>query len=188
MALPLGRAVVYSHQIFFGGFPMSKKFFVVTLLVVILLLSACSTRKANDNDADVAQSTEKYEFLDVRLAEADSSHVMYGVFIDIHTLIGNNEVVVTAIQPVNKGGVDYDDYGFRTAFAPSELLEDIGMETYISDVDGTRSWGTLSATEPRYWKLTMASSADGGGFVRLPEFILSVEEVNVDDIPVWGGE
>ena len=62
------------------------------------------------------------------------------------------------------------------------------METYISDVDGTRSWRTLSATEPRYWKLTMANSADGGGFVRLPEFILSAEEVNADDIPVWGGE
>ena len=70
---------------------MNKKVtFIATLLIVILLLSACSTRKANDNDADVAQSASEHEFLDVRLAEADDSHVMYGVFIDIHTLIGNN--------------------------------------------------------------------------------------------------
>ena len=171
---------------------MNKKTFVTTLLAVTLLLSGCSTCKANDNDADVAQSTvaqstEKYEFLDVRLAKGKRSHVMYGVFENIQTLIGNNEVVVTSIEPVNKGGVYYEDYGWRTALAPSELFEDIGMETFIFDVDGTRRWETLYYTtaEPRYWKLTMANCADGNAFNHLPEFILSIEEVNVDDIPEW---
>ena len=176
---------------------MSKKvsFLAVILLVTILLLSACSAPGKTDNDDNNAnaqsassQFADEYEFLDARLAKTDYSHVMYGVFVDIHTLIGDNEVVVTAIQPVNKGGTNYDDYGFRTAFASSELFEDIGMETHISDTDGTRYWMTISAVEPRYWKLTMANSADGGGFIHLPEFILSAEEINVDDIPLWGGQ
>lgn len=175
---------------------MSKKvsFLTALLLVTILLLSACSvpSGKTNKNDGANAQSAssqfaDEYEFLDARLAKTDYSHVMYGVFVDIHTLIGDNEVVITAIQPVNKGGMDYDDYGFRTAFASSELFEDIGMETYVSETDGTKCWITLSAVEPRYWKLTMANSADGGGFIHLPEFILSAEEIDVDDIPLWGG-
>ena len=158
---------------------MSKKvsFLAVILLVTILLLSACSAPGKTDNDDNNAnaqsassQFADEYEFLDARLAKTDYSHV------------------VTAIQPVNKGGTNYDDYGFRTAFASSELFEDIGMETHISDTDGTRYWMTISAVEPRYWKLTMANSADGGGFIHLPEFILSAEEINVDDIPLWGGQ
>ncbi len=167
-----------------------KKFFPTALLLItILLLSACSATKVS---ANVTRPTslppaDEHEFLDTRLTESDHNYVMYGVFVDIHTLVGDKEVVVTAIQPVNKGGIDYDEYGFRTAFASTELFEDIGMETYVSDTGATH-WITLSGVKPRYWKLTMANSADGGGFVHLPEFILSAEEVGVNDIPLWAGE
>lgn len=158
---------------------MKKIAFIIAMLLV---LSACGKTGDNAN----AQPVSEYEFLDTRLAKVDYSHTMYGVFEDIHTLIGDENVVVAAIRPVNKGGANYDDYGWRTAFASSELFEDIGMETYISD-DGTKSWIASSATKPRYWKLTMANCADGGGFVNLPEFIISAEEVDVDEIPSWGG-
>lgn len=174
----------------FGGSDMNKKQFFSTalLMIAILLLSACSATKdsVNVTQATSLPPADEHKFLDTRLTETDYHHVMYGVFEDIHTLIGDEEVVVTAIRPVNKGGVDYDGYGWRTAFASTELFEDIGMETYISD-DGTKSWIASSATKPRYWKLTMANCADGGGFVHLPEFIISAEEVDVDEIPSWGG-
>ncbi len=168
---------------------MNKKVSLLTamLLVAIFLLSACSAPSSKTSDSANAQPADKYEFLDARLARTDYSYVIYGVLEDIHTLIGDDEVVVTAIRPVNKGGVDFDDYGIRTAFASSELFENIGMETYISDTDGTKKWITLSVSEPRYWKLTMANCDDGGGFIDLPEFILSAEEVNIDDIPQWDG-
>lgn len=166
-----------------------KQFFVTALLLITILLSACSAAKdsANVTQATSLPPADEHGFLDTRLAESDYHHVMYGVFEDIHTLIGDKEVVVTAIRPVNNGGVDYAEYGFRTAFASSELFKDIGMETYVSDTGATH-WITLSGVKPRYWKLTMANSADGGGFVSLPEFILSAEEVSVNDIPLWTGQ
>lgn len=167
---------------------MSKKKFSSTALLlafILILLSACSTTK--DTQSTSLPPADEHESLDTRLTASDYSHVMYGVFWDIHTLIDNDEVVVTSIQPVNKGGVDYAEYGFRTAFASSELFKDIGMETYVSDT-GATEWRTLSGIKPRYWKLTMANNADGGGFVRLPEFILSAEEVSVNDIPQWSGK
>ena len=81
---------------------------------------------------------------------------------------------VMAVEPVKQGGEYYEEYGWRTYFISNEVLEGMGEIVY--------------GDEAKIWKITAKSCDEGGGYVHLPEFIISTEPVtSLEAIPVGYG-
>lgn len=147
-------------------------FFIATVSFGVGRATANSDRESVDSDQkSVSSSIQADEnSIQVNLHFTDDYiYECWGRIQQVEPLAGCDYSVM-AVQPVKRGGEYYEEYGWRTYYISNEILKGMGEITY--------------GDEAKVWKITAKDCDESGGFVHLPELIISAESVeSVEDIP-----
>ncbi len=154
---------------------------LVTLLAMIFIATvsfgvgratANSDRESVDSDQKSVSSSIQSDENNVQVNLHFTDERTYDCWGRIHDVvpIAGCDYSIMAVEHVKQGGEYYEEYGWRTYFIPNEVLEKMGEIVY--------------GDEAKIWKITAKDCDESGGFVRLPELIISAEPVeSVEDIP-----
>lgn len=146
-----------------------KKRVVSAILIVTLGFSVvgCSAKQEEKKVAESAAFT-------IPVNTSDYEYEVYGRVVECQRLEGSNHGLAV-IQPLYEGGAEYEGYEWVDCYVEAKVMDKLEKADF-SLLDDQRAVHA-----------TIRNSADGGGFISLPEILIDYEEIEPENIPVWGG-